>query len=293
MPRTPTAQQKQPSKMCVRCGKILPLTDFYSNKDWKSQSFHDAWCQDCVKKYLVNKESVAEYCHENNRRWDEAWWDRLCKKAQYKVATDKAYLAAKENDRVSIFVRTAAQSWPSIMNAVSIYGFIDYPDKSYSEEDVAVDPNARNAEQKVHSEEWGGWFDKEYIQTLDEVYKRYDPNGKLHEDVVQDIYVRQIVKAQVYADHVYNMMCAGKATLKEWETAKNVFNDYMKTANIAPASKKNSETSELSLGEIAEWLEEIGELRPEQFEGVHFEPDDVDKILNDYRHVEEAVGANL
>lgn len=38
--------RKIQSKQCVKCGKILPLTAFYSNSDWGAQPFHDAWCQE-------------------------------------------------------------------------------------------------------------------------------------------------------------------------------------------------------------------------------------------------------
>lgn len=290
-----TVKAKVPSKLCVRCGKVLPLTDFYKNQDWQSQSYHDAWCKDCANKYVNSLEDLQVYCHDNNRLWNDNWWNTLVTKAQYKVATDAEYLEANEANRLKIFNHVAAQAFFGLMNGKAYYRYVNHQDKSYTEEDVAPKADeATEAEKKVYSPEWGGFFSQDYLQILNDVYKRYNPDDTLKDDPVQDTYVRQIVKAQVFTDHVYNQMCQGKATLKEWETAKNVFNDLMKTANIAPASKRNNDSGSFdSLGEIAEWLEEIDVLTPDNFEGVEFPPDDVDKILEDYRHVEEAVGAVL
>lgn len=45
------------SKLCVRCGNVLPLNNFYGNKGWATQSFHDAWCKDCVTSFCNDKET--------------------------------------------------------------------------------------------------------------------------------------------------------------------------------------------------------------------------------------------
>lgn len=50
-------KKKLISKLCVKCGKVLPLQDFYSNKDWMDQTYHDAWCKECVGKFCVDKET--------------------------------------------------------------------------------------------------------------------------------------------------------------------------------------------------------------------------------------------
>jgi hypothetical protein len=45
------------SKLCVKCGKVLPLNAFYPNRKWDAQSFHDAWCRECAMKFCVDRES--------------------------------------------------------------------------------------------------------------------------------------------------------------------------------------------------------------------------------------------
>lgn len=80
-----------PSKMCVRCGKILPLNGFYSNVRWGAQSFHDAWCKECVGTFCVDKETLREYCWYNNRVWADEYFDAAMKKARYTLANHAEY----------------------------------------------------------------------------------------------------------------------------------------------------------------------------------------------------------
>lgn len=87
------------SKLCVRCNKVKPLGDFYLNKDWIAQSCHDAWCKDCCEEYCKDKDSLITYCGANNRRWDDSFWDKAGKKAQYVLATNAEYLDPKSSDR--------------------------------------------------------------------------------------------------------------------------------------------------------------------------------------------------
>ena len=55
--RSHRKEKRVPSKLCVRCGKVKPLNEFYGNKNWASQSFHDAWCRECAMKHCVDKET--------------------------------------------------------------------------------------------------------------------------------------------------------------------------------------------------------------------------------------------
>lgn len=71
------------SKMCVKCGKVLTLDQFYLHRDWDSQSNRDAWCKECVSKACVSKEETRKYAWYNNRRWSDAYWDMAMKKSMY------------------------------------------------------------------------------------------------------------------------------------------------------------------------------------------------------------------
>ena len=76
------------SKLCVYCSKVKPLNDFYGNKGWAAQSFHDAWCKECAVKYCIDKDTLREYCYYNNRRWSEEMYESAVKKAKYSLAAE-------------------------------------------------------------------------------------------------------------------------------------------------------------------------------------------------------------
>lgn len=76
-------QRRIPSKLCVRCGKVLPLNAFYQNRGWAAQSFCDAWCKECGQTYCTGKETLREYCWYNNRGWADALYDVAVQKSQY------------------------------------------------------------------------------------------------------------------------------------------------------------------------------------------------------------------
>ena len=64
---------KTPKKLCVKCGKVLPLNDFYRNREWSAQSYRDAWCKKCVNDFCTTRESLREYC----------WYSRFCSQASF------------------------------------------------------------------------------------------------------------------------------------------------------------------------------------------------------------------
>ena len=74
MPRKRT--NKIAKKVCVKCGKVLPLNDFYHNRDWADQAYRDAWCKKCANDFCTTRESLKEYCWYNNRVWSDEYYDQ-------------------------------------------------------------------------------------------------------------------------------------------------------------------------------------------------------------------------
>ena len=68
-------------KVCVKCGKVLPLNDFYHNRDWADQSYRDAWCKKCANEFCTTRESLKEYCWYNNRVWADEYYDQALNRA--------------------------------------------------------------------------------------------------------------------------------------------------------------------------------------------------------------------
>ena len=158
------------SKLCVYCNKIKPLNAFYTNKDWASQSFRDAWCRDCATKTCVDHDTMRAYCWYNNRRWSEKLYEEAVKKARYTLANDPIYLDvnAPEEKRLDVENRAIVRAFFSIMNLSNKYHFEpnvtddsvqrefdpDAPDGTKQEEETAREP----AEEQIFSREWNGYY---------------------------------------------------------------------------------------------------------------------------------------
>ena len=97
--RSRRKEKRIPSKLCVRCGKVRALNEFYANRGWESQSFHDAWCRECAMKHCTDRESLQAYCWYNNRRWSEELYEGAVKKAMYTLANDPVYLDSNNSKK--------------------------------------------------------------------------------------------------------------------------------------------------------------------------------------------------
>lgn len=121
------AKPKAPSKLCVRCNRLLPLEDFYPNREWRAQMYRDAWCKDCVSDYCEDAETLKEYCYHNNRKWADEFFDRAIKKASYILSTNAEYIdpTTTSSRRETIFNRTAAKQFFSQMNLANVYCYTE------------------------------------------------------------------------------------------------------------------------------------------------------------------------
>ena len=80
------------TKMCVVCHEVKPLEEFYKNRSWHEQRFCDAYCKECAKKMVKDKETVRRYFWDNNRLWSDDVWEMAKKKAAYTLATNEDFL---------------------------------------------------------------------------------------------------------------------------------------------------------------------------------------------------------
>ena len=121
--RSRRKEKRIPSKLCVRCGKVRALNEFYANRGWESQSFHDAWCRECAMKHCTDRESLQAYCWYNNRRWSEELYEGAVKKAMYTLANDPVYLDSNnsEEKRRAAENRAIVRAFFSVMNLSNLY----------------------------------------------------------------------------------------------------------------------------------------------------------------------------
>ena len=79
----------------------------------------------------------------------------------------------------------------------------------------------------------------------------------------------------------------GGGSPKEWQDAQNAFDAMCKSANFAACQRKGREGN--GIGSLAKIIEDIEINHRADMPEVHFTPDDIDKILLDFRHTFTAV----
>lgn len=276
------------SKSCVRCGRVLPLDDFYPHKSWKAQKFRDAWCKDCATQYCKDEDTVKQYCYENNRLWKPAAWETAMKKAQYAMAANNEYNDWRNGDkkRRELENQAAVKKFFSVMNLKSFYGYVD------NIGDDGVNPSDELAagaglDKRTYNRKWGGFFNTEEIEYLEDVYSQYEEDFVLDNVNVRD-YARKVAKASLNADIAEDKMRRGQVSAGEYKEAQRIFDDLSKSANFAACRRKPGDATGMgSLGEIIMRLEVSGALKEN---GFTFPEDDVDKIINDFRQTLRSVG---
>ena len=292
--------RKIQSKQCVKCGKILPLTAFYGNSDWGAQSFHDAWCQECATKHCVDKKTLREYCWYNNRSWSEETYEGAVKKAKYSLANDPDYLNPQTSQRKmkQIEGMAVARAFFSVMNLTNLYKFSRNIDDEGPIREFAPDSQAGTTAKDekgaflddgelIYSRDWNGLYTQREIDYLDDYYAKLEEGFVLDNQNIQD-YARKAAKASLDADIKYSRMRHGQASVAEWEKAQAIFDNLSKSANFAACKRKPGDMAGLgSLGAIVAKIEMSGEL---DMPDVSFPPDDIAKIIDDFRHTVAAVG---
>ena len=286
------------SKLCVRCNQIKPLNAFYANKGWASQSFHDAWCRDCVMKTCADRDTLRAYCWYNNRRWSEEMYTAAAKKARYTLANDPVYLDvnAPEERRRAVENRAIVRSFFSVMNLDNLYVFSPNvsDDGAYWEfkpdSPEGTKPELSpipEQEEMLFSREWNGYYTQRELDYLNDYYARLEDGFVLDNQNIED-YARKAAKASLDADIKYNRMRQGQAGVAEWEKAQAIFDNLSKSANFAACKRKPGDMAGLgSLGAIVARIEQSGELDTPR---VTFPKDDIDRIIDDFRHITVAIG---
>lgn len=123
---------KVASKLCTKCSNALPLTEFYKNPQWGGQSFHDAWCRNCVKGHCKDRETLREYCWYNNRLWRDDMYEKSIKQAEYTLSSNADYLKATPEKKQKMLDEQACSHFLGKMNLATVYSYCD----NISEENI-------------------------------------------------------------------------------------------------------------------------------------------------------------
>lgn len=272
------------SKLCLRCNRVLPLNQFYPNKKWAEHIYHDSWCKDCAARQCTSKEKLRKYFFENNRMWKEELWDKAQIKAINILAANEEYMKPQTDSKrkADILEKTTVRQVFCLMNLVQYYSFQD------NVMGEAVENEEQREEKEVkYNAVWRGYFTDEQIAALEELYSQYEEDFVLDNVNIRD-YARKVAKASLNADIAEDLMRRGKIPASEYKEAQKIFDDLSKSSNFAACRRKPGESSGMgTLGEIIMRLEVGGQLNEN---GFTFPEDDVDKIINDFRHTLRAVG---
>lgn len=296
------ATVKKPSavKMCLRCQKVKPLTDFYSNKSWADQNGRDLYCKDCAREMCVDRDTMRQYMWENNRLWLDAIWESAEKRAMRVLANNAEYLSEKTSKKKKEEVKNRAICNQAFftMNLANFYAYHDNSDEEGNIRDFNPDSmdgsliqtdsgdQVANEGAKIYSAVWNGMFTQREIQYLDEYYDRLDSEFVLDDVNIQD-YARKVAKASLEADTRYNNMRIGKCTSKEWKEAQDMFDGLSKSANFAACQKKDR--GSVSNEVLCEIIQNIEIHHRAEMPQVFFPPDDIDRIIADFAHTDDAI----
>ena len=286
---------KEQTKMCVCCEKVKPLTEFYPNRDWTDQAFHDAWCKDCVKNRVDNMDDLQRYCAHNNRAFSEEAYQTAIKKAKYLLSTNSDFLSSRvsKERKERMEAKTTVNQYFGLMNLKAFYHYIDnvsndefIPSYSAGVTDTRSSIPAQDRTLE-YSPEWCGSFEKWQLDRLNELYERYETDFDLKDVNIQD-YVRKACKASLNADIAEDKMRRGEISVKEYKDAQQIFDSYSLSSGLAASKRKPGDNAGLdNLGKIIYDIEVTGILSTRK---VTFPPDDIDQIIAEFRHTDLAIG---
>lgn len=289
-----------PKKMCILCNKVQNIENFLPNRSWGAQQNCDIYCKACARSLLHDKDDVRRYCWENNRLYTDEMWDAAKNKAMRALANNATFIAktTSESKKIDMLTEKTAQMCLTVMNLPYYYRYHDNADKDgnlpmFNPDSMAgMFIRGENGDEVVeddvtrYSREWNGMFTKRELDYLNDYYERLSDSFSL-EDVSMQDYARKVAKASLDADKMYDAYRAGRVTQKVWLDSQNAFDSMSRSSAFTAAQRKekNSDSNKV----LAEIIADIEINHHAEMPLVTFPPDDIDKILEDFRHTEDAI----
>ena len=144
------------------------------------------------------------------------------------------------------------------------------------------DPNV-----KTYSEFFNGYFKQDELNYLEDYYKQLENDFELSDVNLRDT-AKKLAKQSLICDQIQDKYAAGKATIADVRDAMTLFDLLSKSGNFSASKRKPGDKSGMgSWGELTIYLETHGHPMTRQ---VEFEKDDIDKIIDQYRHITKAIG---
>lgn len=287
-------------KRCLACNRVFDLTNFYSNRAWAAQQNCDIYCTTCAKAMVHDKTSLRKYMWENNRLYSESMWEAAEKRARRTLANNAEYnkKTTSATRRKELEDQIIANSALTLMSLPAYYHFNDNADEMgnldpFDENSLdgtmvtAQDgEEAINDTRKIWDPVWNGMYSKRELDYLNHYYEGLQDSFSL-DDISSQDYARKVAKASLEADTRYDLMRAGKLDSKSWKEAQDVFDSLSKSSALTAAQRKDSRSD--NIASLSEIIMEVEVHHHAVTPQVTFPDDDVDKILNDYAHVQRAI----
>ena len=145
---------------------------------------------------------------------------------------------------------------------------------------------AREDEEMVWSDEWGGLYQRRELRYLNDYYARLQDEFVL-DNVNREDYARRVAMASLDANNKYQRMRQGTGTAEDWQKAQNVFDTMSKSASFAESQRK--EVANTSMNALSTIIMDIELNHHNECPKVKFEKDDIDLILRDFGFTGEAI----
>lgn len=287
-------------KRCLMCNQVKSVMDFAPNRGWTSQQNCDLYCKQCAKGIVYDNETFRKYLWENNRLYSEAIWEAAWNKAKRRLNNlaeyNKKTLSAAR--RKELEDQYTAQEALVVMNLPQYYRYNENADENGNLDPFDADSlqgmivETEDGKEVMandpprYSKVWRGMFTKREIEYLDDYYDRLNDSFNLDDVSMQD-YARKVAKASLDADNMYDDYRAGKCTQKQWLDAQNAFDSMSRSSAFTAVQRK--ERGQDTMKSLAEIIAEIEINHHAVMPQVTFPPDDIDKILEDFRHTSEAI----
>lgn len=287
-------------KRCLMCNQVKSVMDFAPNRGWTSQQNCDLYCKQCAKGIVYDNETFRKYLWENNRLYSEAIWEAAWNKAKRRLNNlaeyNKKTLSAAR--RKELEDQYTAQEALVVMNLPQYYRYNENADENGNLDPFDADSlqgmivETEDGKEVMandpprYSKVWNGMFTQRELDYLDNYYEKLNDSFNLDDISAQD-YARKVAKASLEADTRYDAMRAGKLDSKSWREAQDIFDSLSKSSAFTAAQRK--ERGQDTMKSLAEIIAEIEINHHAVMPQVTFPPDDIDKILEDFRHTSEAI----
>jgi hypothetical protein len=269
-------------RLCQRCHQKRNIArDFYMHRKFVAGRGLDLWCKECVSEYVYNEESLRIYLAANYRVFQPQLWQTAVNTAVEQLQNDKEYQLSQPTQRQNMLDAAAVKIYLRRMNQKQYYKVADDAPTDWA--DIEGDSNGTPVEsmKKTYNRKWHGYYTDAEIEYLDEylegLQRDYEIITTNHLD-----YAKKVAKASLMVDKCYAAIAdGGDNAMKKYKDAKEIFDSLSQSAKFAEKTRSPNEVAGLgSFGELVKRMENQGFLQTK----VEFEPDDVDKILEEFSH---------